>query len=102
MPLHMISGTDTGAFGGINDVSPVLFETSPVFTMVNQMKPISTDLTQMIRVKMSASPSRTKVAEFSLETPREDLELDSLDRLTLLFKIEDHFNVVVSTPRPPR
>ena len=102
MPLHMNSGTDTGAFGEINDVSPVLFETSPVLTMVNQTKPISTDLIQMIRVKMSANLSRTKVTEFSLETPLEDLWLDSLDRLTLLFEIEDHFNVVISTPRPPR
>ena len=74
---------------------PVPFETSPVFTMVNQMKPIPTELIQMIRVKMSASLSRTKVAEFSLETPLEDLGLDSLDRLTLLFEIEDYFNVVI-------
>jgi acyl carrier protein len=63
--------------------------------MVNQMKPIPTELIQMIRVKMSASLSRTKVAEFSLETPLEDLGLDSLDRLTLLFEIEDHFNVAI-------
>jgi acyl carrier protein len=91
----MITGTDTGTLGGINDASLVLFETSPVFTMVNQMKPIPTELIQMIRVKMSASLSRTKVAEFSLETPLEDLGLDSLDRLTLLFEIEDHFNVVI-------
>ena len=74
---------------------PVPFETSPVFTMVNQMKPIPTEMIQMIRVKMSASLSRTKVAEFSLETPLEDLGLDSLDRLTLLFEIEDHFNVAI-------
>jgi len=91
----MILGTDTGAFGGINDVSSVLFHTSLVFTMVNRMKPIPTELIQMIRVKMSASLSRRKVAEFSLETPLEDLGLDSLDRLTLLFEIEDHFNVAI-------
>ncbi len=63
--------------------------------MVDQMKPIPTELIQMIRVKMSASLSRTKVAEFSLETPLEDLGLDSLDKLSLLFEIEDHFNVVI-------
>jgi acyl carrier protein len=63
--------------------------------MVDQMKPTPTELIQMIRVKMSASLSRTKVAEFSLETPLEDLGLDSLDKLSLLFEIEDHFNVVI-------
>lgn len=63
--------------------------------MATRMKPIPTELIQMIRVKMSASLSRTKVAEFSLETPLEDLGLDSLDRLTLLFEIEDHFNVAI-------
>ena len=63
--------------------------------MVDQMKPIPTELIQMIRVKMSASLSRTKVAEFSLETPLEDLGLDSLDKLSLLFEIEDHFNVAI-------
>ena len=64
--------------------------------MVDQMTPIPTELIQMIRVKMSASLSRTKVAEFSLETPLEDLGLDSLDRVCLLFEIEDHFNVAIS------
>ena len=63
--------------------------------MTMRMKPIPTELIQMIRVKMSASLSRTKVAEFSLETPLEDLGLDSLDRLTLLFEIEEHFNVAI-------
>jgi acyl carrier protein len=63
--------------------------------MVTQMKPIPIELIQMIRVMMSASLSRTKVAEFSLETPLEDLGLDSLDRLTLLFEIEEHFNVAI-------
>jgi acyl carrier protein len=63
--------------------------------MVNQMKIIPTELIQMIRVKMSASLSRTKVAEFSLETSLEDLGLDSLYKLTLPFEIEDHFNVVI-------
>ncbi len=64
--------------------------------MVNQMKTIRTELIQMIRVWMSASLSRTNVAKFSLETPREDLGLDSLDKLSLLFEIEDHFNVTIS------
>jgi acyl carrier protein len=59
------------------------------------MKPIPNELIQMIRVKMSASLSRTNVAEFSLETPLEDLGLDSLDRLTLLFEIEEHFHVAI-------
>lgn len=63
--------------------------------MTMRMKPIPTELIRMIRVKMSASLSRTKVAEFSLETPLEDLGLDSLDRLTLLFEIEEHFNVAI-------
>jgi acyl carrier protein len=63
--------------------------------MATRKKPIPTELIQMIRVKMSASLSRTKVAEFSLETPLEDLGLDSLDRLTLLFEIEEHFNVAI-------
>jgi acyl carrier protein len=64
--------------------------------MVNQMKPIPTELIKMIKVKMSASLSRTKVAEFSLETPLEDLGLDSLDRVCLLFEIEELFNVAIS------
>ena len=59
------------------------------------MKPISTELIQLIKVKMSASLSRTKVAEFSLETLLEDLGLDSLDKLSLLFEIEDHFNLAI-------
>ena len=63
--------------------------------MVIQMNPIPIELIQMIRVKMSASLSRTKVAEFSLETPLEDLGLDSLDKLSLLFEIVDHFNVAI-------
>jgi acyl carrier protein len=64
--------------------------------MVNQMKTIPTELTQMIRGKMSARLPRTTVAEFSLETPLEDLGLDSLDRVCLLFEIEDFFNVAIS------
>jgi len=44
---------------------------------------------------MSASLSRTKVAEFSIETPLEDLGLDSLDRLTLFFENEEYFNVAI-------
>jgi acyl carrier protein len=63
--------------------------------MVTQMKPIPIELIQMIRVKVSASLSRTKMAEFSLETPLEDLGLDSLDKLSLLFEIEEHFNVAI-------
>jgi len=59
------------------------------------MKPIPIELIQMIRVKMAVILSRTKVAEFSLETPLEDLGLDSLDRLTLLFEIEEHFHVAI-------
>jgi len=35
------------------------------------------------------------VAELSLETPLEDLRLDSLDKLSLLFEIEDLFNVAI-------
>ena len=64
--------------------------------MVNQMKTIPTELTQMIRGKMSARLPRTTVAEFSLETPLEDLGLDSLHRVCLLFEIEDFFNVAIS------
>ena len=64
--------------------------------MVNQMKPIATELIKMIKVKMSASLSRTKVAEFSLETPLEDLGPDSLDKVCLLFEIEELFNVAIS------
>jgi acyl carrier protein len=60
------------------------------------MKTIPTELTQMIRGKMSACLPRTTVAEFSLETPLEDLGLDSLDRVCLLFEIEDFFNVAIS------
>ena len=63
--------------------------------MVNQMTTIPTELIQVIRVKVSASLSRTKVAEFSPETPLEDLGLDSLDKLTLLFEIEDYFNMAI-------
>ena len=45
---------------------------------------------------MSARLPRTTVPEFSLETLLEDLGLDSLDRVCLLFEIEDHFNVAIS------
>ena len=64
--------------------------------MENQMKTIPTKLIRMIRGKMSARMPRTTVAEFSLETPLEDLGLDSLDRVCLLFEIEDIFNVAIS------
>ena len=47
----------------------------------------------MIRAKVPAHLSRTNVAKLSLETPLEDLRLDSLDKLSLLFEIEDLFNV---------
>ena len=70
--------------------------------MVNRMKPIPIEMIQMIRVKMSASLSRTTVAEFSLETPLEDLGLDSFDILTLLSEDEEYFNVQFPIPRPPR
>ena len=60
------------------------------------MTTIPAELIQMIRGKMSARLPRTTVAEFSLETPLEDLGLDSLDRVCLLFEIEDLFNVAIS------
>lgn len=64
--------------------------------MVNQMKSIPTELIKMIRGKMLVRLPRTTVAEFSLETPLEDLGLDSLDRACLLFEIEDLFTVAIS------
>jgi acyl carrier protein len=63
--------------------------------MVNQMKTIPAELIQMIRGKMSARLSQTHAAELSLETPLEDLGLDSLDKLCLLFEIEELFNVAI-------
>jgi acyl carrier protein len=63
--------------------------------MVDQMKTIPVELIQMIRGKMSRRLPRTNVAELSLETPLEDLGLDSLDRLCLLFEIEQFFNVTI-------
>ena len=59
------------------------------------MKIAPAKLIQMIRGKVSARLPRTTVAEFSMETPLEDLGLDSLDKLTLLFEIEDLFNVAI-------
>lgn len=60
------------------------------------MKTAPAKLNQMIRGKVSARLPRTAVAEkFSMETPLEDLGLDSLDKLTLLFEIEDLFNVAI-------
>ena len=47
----------------------------------------------MSRAKIPAHLSRTNVAKLSLETPLEDLRLDSLDKLSLLFEIEDLFTV---------
>jgi acyl carrier protein len=63
--------------------------------MVNQMKTIQAELTQMLRGKMSARLPQANVTELSLETPLEDLGLDSLDKLCLLFEIEDHFKVAI-------
>jgi acyl carrier protein len=63
--------------------------------MVNRMKTIPAELIQMIRGKMPAHLPRTNVAELSLETPLEDLGLDSLDKLCLLFEIEELFNVAI-------
>ena len=64
--------------------------------MEDQMKTVPVELIQMIRGKMSARlPGRT-ASEFSLETPLEDLGLDSLDRVCLLFEIEELFNVAIS------
>ena len=63
--------------------------------MVDQMKAIPTELIQMIKDKMSVRLSKIHVAELSMETPLEDLGLDSLDKLCLLFEIEDHFNVAI-------
>ena len=60
------------------------------------MKTAPAKLNQMIRGKVSARLPRTAVAEkFSMETPLEDLGLGSLDKLTLLFEIEDIFNVAI-------
>ena len=63
--------------------------------MVDQMKTIPVELIQMIKGKMSRRLPRTNVAELSLETPLDDLGLDSLDRLCLLFEIEQLFNVAI-------
>ena len=63
--------------------------------MVTQMKAPPAELVQMIKGKISARLRRKKVSEFSLETPLKDLGLDSLDKLCLLFEIEDHFNVAI-------
>ena len=63
--------------------------------MVDQMKTIPAELIQMIRGKISTRLPPANVAELSLETPFEDLGLDSLDRLCLLFEIEALFNVAI-------
>ena len=63
--------------------------------MVNQMKTKQAELTKMLRGKMLARLPQANVAELSLETPLEDLGLDSLDKLCLLFEIEDLFNVAI-------
>lgn len=59
------------------------------------MKTVPAELIQMIRGKMSTRLPRRTTSEFSLETPLVDLGLDSLDKLTLLFEIEDLFNVAI-------
>ena len=56
----------------------------------------------MIRAKVSAHLSRTNVAKLSLETPLEDLRLDSLDKLLLLFEIEERFNVAPPDATAPQ
>ena len=63
--------------------------------MVNQMKTVQAELTQMLRDKMSGRLLHTNVVELSLETPLEDLGLDSLDKLCLIFEIEELFNVAI-------
>ena len=63
--------------------------------MVNHMKTIPITLIQMIQSKMAIRFPRTSVAEFSLETPLEELGLDSLDKLCLLFEIEELFHVTI-------
>lgn len=63
--------------------------------MVNQMKTVQAELTQMLRDKISGRLPQANVAELSLETPLEDLGLDSLDKQCLFFEIEDLFNVAI-------
>jgi acyl carrier protein len=92
--LAHASDTGARAFRSINCEPNPLWGLACLY-MVTRMKSVPIELIQMIRVKMLASLSRTKAAEFSLETPLEDLGLDSLDRLTLLFEIEEHFNVAI-------
>lgn len=74
---------------------PIHFGTSPCSYMEDQMKTVPAKLIQMIKGKVSARLPRTPLAEFSMETPLEDLGLDSLDKLTLLFEIEDLFKVAI-------
>lgn len=81
---------------------PIHFGTSPCSYMADQMKTVPAKLIQMIRGKVFARLPRTTLAEFSMETPLEDLRLDSLDKLSLLFEIEDLFNVAIPEPQPPR
>jgi acyl carrier protein len=93
--VTQVPGTDAATCRSIHREVPNPLRDLAGLYMVQQMKTIPTELIQMIRVKMSASLSRRKVAEFSLETPLEDLGLDSLDKLSLLFEIEEHFNVAI-------
>jgi acyl carrier protein len=67
----------------------------PNLLMVDRMKTIEAELFQMIKSKMSAPLSQTNVAELSLETPLKDLGFDSLDKVCLLFEIEERFNVAI-------
>ena len=59
------------------------------------MKAVQAELIQMIRGMTSARLSPTNPAELSLETRLEDLGLDSLDKVCLLFEIEERFNVTI-------
>lgn len=67
----------------------------PNLLMVDRMKTIEAELFQMIKSKMSARLSQTIVAELSLETTLKDLGFDSLDKVCLLFEIEERFNEAI-------
>ena len=67
----------------------------PNLLMMDRMKTIQAELIPMIRGKMSARLLKIQVAELSLETPLKDLGFDSLDKVCLLFEIEERFNVTI-------
>lgn len=67
----------------------------PNLLMMDQMKTIQAELIPMIRGNMSAGLLKMQVAELSPETPLKDLRLDSLDKVCLLFEIEERFNVAI-------